>query len=33
MRDVRRIVGGRCDLGLRDLVKYYRENFPALIKK
>jgi hypothetical protein len=33
MRDVRRIAGPKYDEGLRQLVQYYRQNFPELIAR
>jgi RHS repeat-associated protein len=33
IRDVRRIVGSKYDAGLRDLLRYYRETFPDLIRR
>jgi hypothetical protein len=33
IRDVRQIVGPKYDQGLRDLLKYYYDNFPELIKR
>lgn len=33
IRDVRQIVGTKYDQGLRDLLGYYRENFPELMAK
>jgi hypothetical protein len=32
-RDVRQIVGPRYDQGLRDLLQYYRTNFPELMAR
>ena len=33
IRDVRKIVGTKYDAGLRDLLRYYRKNFPELMKR
>jgi len=33
IRDVRRIAGGKYDQGLRDLLQYYRQNFPELMRR
>ena len=33
IRDVRQIVGSKYDQGLRDLLQYYRVNFPSLIAR
>ncbi|MCC6553980.1 MAG: hypothetical protein IT372_13295, partial [Polyangiaceae bacterium] len=33
IRDVRRIVGSKYDSGLRDLLRYYREIFPDLMRR
>lgn len=31
--DLRSIVGNRYDDGVRDMMKYYKESFPELMKK
>lgn len=33
IRDVRRMVGPKYDQGLRDLIHYYKQNFPKLIER
>ncbi len=33
IRDVRGLAGRQYNQGLRDLVQYYRDNFPGLIRK
>jgi hypothetical protein len=33
IRDVRRIAGGKYNKGVRELITYYRENFPNLMQK
>lgn len=33
MRDVRQIAGSRYDQGLRDLLQYYRDNYPELMRR
>jgi len=33
LRDVRQIVGPKYDQGLRDLIEYYRTNYPELLKR
>ena len=33
IRDVRSIVGKSYNQGLQDVLKYYRDNFPSLMKK
>jgi len=33
IRDIRQIVGNRYNTGLRDVIQYYRDNFPTLMNK
>lgn len=33
MRDIRQIAGPKYDQGLRDLLKYYKTNFPELMRR
>ncbi len=33
LRDVRQLFGPKYDQGLRDLLQYYRQNFPELMAR
>jgi hypothetical protein len=33
MRDIRQLFGPKYDQGLRELLQYYRQNFPELMKR